>query len=400
MKKQIVIALMLLPFFASAQEVAVREAKQDGVDTYRIPGIAKSKKGTLLAIWDNRIENARDLQGDIDIGMRRSKDGGKSWLPLQTVLDMGEWGGLPQKFNGVSDGSVLVDERSGRIWVAGLWMHGVLDKDGKWIKGLTKESKEWQHQWRGKGSQSGVSPYETSQFLLTYSDDDGLSWSEPINITESTKRKEWWLFAPAPGNGITLKDGTLVFPTQGRDSLGVPFSNITYSKDGGKSWITSNAAYTNTTECGVVELSDGSLMLNMRDSRNDKDKSDTNGRAVFTTKDLGQTWIEHQSSHGTLIESVCMGSLYKHNYGKGKSILLFCNPATKTGRHNMRLKYSLDEGKTWSEGLLLDEGDSYGYSSITSVDKDTIGVLWEGSRSQMAFRAVSLKELLGVDYKK
>ncbi|MEG1649378.1 MAG: sialidase family protein, partial [Rikenellaceae bacterium] len=103
------------------------------------------------------------------------------------------------------------------------------------------------------------------------------------------------------------------------------------------------------------------------------------------------------SSHGALIESVCMGSLHKHNYGKGKSVLLFCNPATKVGRHNMRLRYSLDQGNTWSSGLLLDEGESYGYSCITSIDKNTIGVLWEGSRSQMAFRRVTLKELFKKD---
>lgn len=394
--KIFIFGLFLLPLIVSAQEIALRSAKQDGVNTYRIPGISTSKKGVLLAVWDNRNLVSSDLQGDIDIGMCRSFDGGKSWLPLQVILDMGCWGDLPQKFNGVSDGSVLVDQRSGRIWVSGLWMHGVLDSEGKWIEGLKDDSKVWQHQWRDRGSQCGFSPYETSQFLLTYSDDDGATWSEPINITQTTKRKEWWLFAPAPGNGITLKDGTLVFPSQGRDSVGVPFSNITYSKDRGKTWLTSNPASTNTTECAVVQLSDGSLMLNMRDNRNATDTSDTNGRAVFLTDDLGQTWREHPSSHNALIESVCMGSLYKHYYAKNKFILLFCNPATKTGRHNMRLKYSLDEGNTWSEGFLLDEGESFGYSSITSIDKNTIGVLWEGSRAQMSFRSVTLQEL-GLD---
>ncbi|MEG1650008.1 MAG: sialidase family protein, partial [Rikenellaceae bacterium] len=279
--KKLLILLFFIPSLVFGQEIALRDAKQDNVDTYRIPGISTSVKGTLLAIWDNRIDNSRDLQGDIDIGMCRSKDGGRSWLPLQTVLDMGTWGGLPQKFNGVSDASILVDENSGRIWVAGLWMHGVLDKDGKWIKGLTKDSQNWQHQWRARGSQSGLSPYETSQFLLAYSDDDGDSWSDPINITSSVKRRQWWLAAPAPGRGITLTDGTLVFPSQGRDSVGETFSNIIYSKDGGKTWSSSNAASTNTTECAVVQLNDGSLMLNMRDNRNAKDKSNTNGRAVF-----------------------------------------------------------------------------------------------------------------------
>lgn len=383
-----------MPLMATAQEVALRTAGQDGVDTYRIPGLATSNQGTLLAIWDNRIESARDLQGDVNIGLCRSKDGGKTWLPLQTVLDMGEWGGLPEKFNGVSDACILVDKKSGRIWVAGLWMHGVLDKDGKWIEGLTKESKEWRHQWVGKASQPGLSPGETCQFLLAYSDDDGQTWSAPINITDQTKRREWWLFAPAPGQGITMEDGTLVFPTQGRDSVGMCFSNITYSRDRGQTWTTSNPSYTNTTECAVVELSDGSLMLNMRDNRNNKEKGDKNGRAVFVTSDMGNTWSEHESSHGALIESVCMASLHKHSYGKGKSVLLFCNPATKSGRFNMTLKASTDDGRSWSNGILLDEGESYGYSCITSIDKNTIGVLWEGSRSQMTFKRINIKDIL------
>lgn len=370
----------------------MRNAGDDGINTYRIPGITTSKKGTLLAIWDNRINSAGDLQGNIDIGLRRSKDGGKTWLPLQVVLDMGEWGSLPQKFNGVSDASITVDRKSGRIWVAGLWMHGVLDKDGQWIEGLTEESKNWEHQWLSKGSQSGLEPKQTCQFLMAYSDDDGETWSEPINITKETKRPEWWLFAPAPGAGITMKDGTIALPTQGRDSEGVPFSNITYSKDGGKTWVTSNPATTNTTECAVVELSDGTLMLNMRDNRNSKEKGDNNGRAIYTSKDMGETWQRHETSNSALIEPVCMASLHKHVY-KGKTILFFTNPATKSGRYNMTLKYSLDEGMTWKEAMVLDEGHSYGYSCITSIDKNTIGVLWEGSRSQMAFRAIDIKDL-------
>lgn len=122
---------------------------------------------------------------------------------------MGEYGGLPEKFNGVSDPCLLVDTQTGRIWIAALWMHGVLDSNGKFIEGLTENSDEWQHQWAGRGSQSGYSPHQTSQFILAYSDNDGLDWSEPINITH-TKPEHWWLYAPAPGQGITMSDGTLV----------------------------------------------------------------------------------------------------------------------------------------------------------------------------------------------
>ncbi len=78
---------------------------------------------------------------------------------------------------------------------------------------MTEDSTRWIHQWQAKGSQPGFGVKETSQFLITKSTDDGLTWSEPVNKT-LLKEKEWWLFAPAPGHGITLSDGTLVFPTQ------------------------------------------------------------------------------------------------------------------------------------------------------------------------------------------
>lgn len=379
--------------------VAVRTFKKDNIHTSRIPGIATSKKKTLLAIYDARYEKSRDLQGNIDIALNRSFDGGQTWQPTQIVLDQKNWGNLPEKFNGVSDACILVDDQSGTIYVAGLWMYGVLDKNtGKWIDNLSKKSTTWNHQWISRGSQPGTDIKETCQFLITKSTDDGQTWSEPQNITQQTKKAEWWLYAPAPGHGITLKDGTLVFPTQGRDSLGVPFSNITYSKDGGKTWTASKAAYSNTTECMVVELNDGSIMLNMRDNRNGRNAS-VNGRRICTTHDMGETWTEHPTSRKALIEPTCMASLHKHLYNKkkeSKSILLFCNPESYNARNKMTLKVSFDDGKTWpsTHKILLDEWNGFGYSCITSVDEETIGVLYESSQAQIVFQQISLQDLL------
>ena len=377
--------------------VALRQHGQDGVHTSRIPGLATSKKGTLMAIYDARYESARDLQGHMDIALNRSFDGGRTWEPMQVVLDRKEWGGMPEKYNGVSDACILVDDRTGDIYVAGLWMHGLLDAEtGKWVEGLTADSTRWLHQWRAKGSQPGFGVKETSQFLITKSSDDGLTWSEPINIT-SVKKKEWWLFAPAPGQGITMTDGTLVFPSQGRDENGTSFSNITWSKDGGKTWKTSNPATKNTTECAVVELQDGSLMLNMRDNRN-RGNEEVNGRSVFVTSDLGETWKEHPTSRKALIEPTCMASLHTHRYmedGVEKSLLLFVNPASTSKRNNITLKVSYDGGNTWPEEkqILLDEYSGRGYSCITSVNDSTLGILYESSQADMAFQTVSLKEI-------
>lgn len=379
--------------------VALRQAKQDGVNTSRIPGLATAKDGTLLVLYDARWESSRDLQGDIDIAMNRSKDGGQSWLPMQIVLNMKEWGGLPEKYNGVSDGSVLVNEKNGDIFVAGLWMHGVLDRiTGKWIEGMTKDSTRWMHQWVGRGSQPGLGVKETSQFMIVKSVDNGKTWSKPVNITSATKHPEWWLYAPAPGHGITMNDGTLVFPTQGRDKNGKTFSNITYSKDGGKTWTASNPAYDDVTECMVVQLSDGSLMLNMRDNRNGGNK-ETNGRRVCVTHDLGQTWKEHSTSHKVLTEPTCMASIHKHVYtekGKQKHILVFMNPNNYESRNHFTVKVSFDDGMSWPEKywIELDEGSGFGYSCITSIDEHTLGFVYEGSQSQLVFQQLKLEELI------
>lgn len=379
--------------------VPLRKPKQDGVNTSRIPGLATSGKGTLLAIYDARWDSGRDLQGDMDIALSRSEDGGKTWMPMQRVLDMKEWGGLPEKYNGVSDACILCDEKTGTVYVAGLWMHGILDgKTGKWVEGLNEDSTRWIHQWFARGSQPGIGVKQTSQFLITKSTDDGKTWSEPVNITPDTKRKDWWLFAPAPGHGITLKDGTLVFPTQGRDKNGLSFSNITYSKDGGKTWTTSNPAYSNTTECMAVQLDNGDIMLNMRDNRNRGVKS-PNGRRICVSSDLGKTWREHPASYSVLTEPTCMASVHKHVYhdekGNKKSLLAFFNPNSYDERNRLTLKLSFDDGNTWPEKywLMLDEWGGAGYSCITSIDEETLGIVYEGSGAHLIFQQIKLCEL-------
>ena len=380
--------------------IALRQHNQDSVHTYRIPGLSTAKDGSLLAIYDVRRESARDLQGNIDIGLSRSTDGGNTWLPMQIAIDMGTWGGLPEKFNGVSDANVLVDKNTGAIFIAGLWMHGVLSEEGKWVEGLTDTSTNWNHQWRNKGSQPGFDEKHTAQFMIVKSEDNGKTWSRPVNLTQQGKQEAWWLWAPAPGAGITLHDGTLVFPTQGRDKSGKAFSNITYSKDGGATWHTSNrASKESTTENMAVELSDGTVMLNMRCNKNKTDTGDTNGRVIAITHNLGEDWTEHPTSRGALHEPVCMASMLRHEYmvkGKKKSILLFANPDSKTLRHHMTIKVSYDDGATWQTNrkVLLDEWKSRGYSCMTSIDAETIGIVYESSQCDLVFQQVKIKELI------
>jgi len=341
--------------------------------TTRIPGIAKTNKGTLLAVYDLRYNSAKDLQEHMDIGLSRSTDGGQSWEKPRPIMDMVEFGGKPQKENGCSDPNILVDPATGRVFVTAVWTHG----------------KPGTHQWVGKGSEPGFGIHQTSQFMMVTSDDDGKTWSKPKNLTKELKKEEWHLFAPAPGNGIALKDGILVMPTQGRDATGKPFSNITYSKNGGKTWTVSEPARSDTTECAVVQLSDGSLMLNMRDNRNRRNKSSSNGRAVAVTSDLGRTWKKHSSDHGALPEPTCMASLIRH-----EKMLLFSNPNNRFQRSHITIQVSLDDGVTWSKKLLLDEGKGRGYSSLVMVDDKTVGILYESSRANLVFQKVPLSELL------
>ena len=357
--------------------VIIHRQGQFNCHTTRIPGIARTNDGTLLAVYDLRYNSRKDLQEHIDIGLSRSTDGGKTWEEPRPIMDMGQFGGLPQNQNGCSDPNILVDTQTGEIFVSAVW---TLGKPGT-------------HQWVGKGSEPGLEPETSSQFLVVRSTDDGVSWSKPENWTAKLKRPEWYLFAPAPGNGITTSDGTLVMPSQGRDENGLPFSNLIWSRDHGKNWTVSRPARTNTTECAVAELSSGMLMLNMRDNRNRSDKSETNGRAVSVTSNLGEAWTIHSSDHGALPEPVCMASLISHKLDDGSRVLFFSNPNSKTTRKNMTVRVSLDDGKSWPEDrqILLDRRGG-AYSSLVIVDDETLGILYESSRANLVFQIIPLKD--------
>lgn len=359
--------------------VALRQAGDDGVHTYRIPALATTSRGTLLCAYDIRRRSARDLQGDIDVGLSRSSDGGQNWEPMRVILDMGTYGGLPEEQNGVGDPGLVVDPHTGEIFVFALWVHG---KPGK-------------HQWQGDGSEPGFEIGQTAQFMVTRSTDDGLTWSAPENLTRHVKREEWLLFAPSPQQGIALRDGTLVMPVQGRDSQG-PFATIMQSADHGRSWQVAPRAYSGGNECQAAELGDGTLMLNIR---NDEKKR----RAVMVSRDRGQTWQPHATHEQTLIEPTCNGSLYRWTVPNGLSkagnpappLLLFANPQHQRKRIRHTILVSRDDGLTWpDEGrLLLDEGQGFGYPSLSRVDDDHVGIVYEGSQAHLVFQWISRREL-------
>lgn len=351
---------------------ALRLAGEDQIHTYRIPGIAQTDKGTLIAVYDNRYNKSGDLPGNIDVGMSRSTDGGKTWEPMKVIMDMGE----PHENNGIGDPTVLFDPATKTIWVAALWSKG--------NRSIA-------------GSEPGLSPDESGQFVLVSSRDDGLTWSAPYNITAQVKNPRWHIYFNGPGSGIVMADGTLVFPSQYWDESkkpGMPHSSVIYSKDHGKTWHSGVGAKRNTTESQVVETTPGTLMLNMRDNRG-------LFRSVATTTDLGKTWREHPTSYSALPDPICMASIIKASVrlkGEMKDVLFFSNvnmSSVEHSRKNMTVKASLDLGETWQPAhqLLLDERYCYGYSSLTRIDEKTIGILYEG-RGDLFFMRIPVTAVL------
>lgn len=367
--------------FATARQrigVALRRHQDDGVHTYRIPALTTSAKGTLLAVYDMRRRAGRDLQEDIDIGLSRSVDGGRTWESPRVIMDMGTYGGLPQEQNGCSDPGILVDRQTGEIFCFALWMNG---KPGK-------------HQWVEDGSEPGFEIGKAAQFMMVRSSDDGRTWTPPENLTRQLKQESWWLLAPAPQAGICLADGTLVMPIQGREGREplATFATIMISRDHGRSWTVGKPGYQGGNECQAAPLPDGSIMLNVR---NDRERY----RAVVVTSDLGQTWQPHATSRNTLIEPNCNGSLMRVDYerdGKQQRVLVFANPHSQQGRTHHTVQVSFDDGRTWpdSHHWLLDEGRGAGYPSLTRVDADHIGIVYEGSQAHLVFEKLSLIDLL------
>ena len=354
--------------------VGVRHAGDDGSNAFRIPGLVTSRKGTLLGVYDVRYNSSVDLQEHVDIGLSRSTNGGQTWEKMRIPMSFGQTDGLPSAQNGVGDPSILVDNQTGTIWIVAAWTHGMGNQRAWW------------------SSHPGMTQNETAQLMMVRSDDDGKTWSTPINVTSQVKDPSWYFLLQGPGSGISMKDGTLVFPIQFIDSTRVPNAGIMYSKDHGTTWKLHNLARTNTTESQVAEIEPGVLMLNMRDNRG-------GSRAVSITKDLGKTWTEHASSRSALPESVCQASLIhvdaKDNI-TGKDLLLFSNPNVTKGRYNTTIKVSFDGGNTWPEEnqLLLDEGENWGYSCLTMIDRETVGILYESSVAHITFQAIKLNDII------
>jgi len=346
-----------------------------GYNRYRIPSLIVTKQGTLLAFCEGRT--AGDA-GDIDTLVRRSEDGGTTWAKYQVVWSDGS--------NTCGNPCPVVDHSTGRIYLLSTWNLGT-DHESRIID------------WKSKDVRH---PY------ICYSDDDGKNWSKPVCISDSARLDDWRWYATGPGIGIQITRGKyadrLVIPanhsyTEARDGVfrknnkyGYG-SHVIYSDDHGSTWQISETITPGCNESQVVELSGGSLMMNMR-SYNRKQC-----RAVSISKDGGNSWSEI-THDPTLIEPVCQASTitYNHSRNRNNSLVLFSNPADKKSRIRMTVRLSYDDGRMWPASRILHDGPA-AYSSLAVLPDGEIACFYEGGEKNpyesMIFEKFTLGWLTG-----
>jgi len=345
MKKLIYVFIVLSVTLVNAQEKEHKIAEgvivyqdlfntsmQEGVKCYRIPSIVTAPNGDLIASIDERVPHCGDLKWskNINIIVRRSSDNGKTWSEIETVVDFPEG-------QSASDPSMIVDKQTNEVFLFYNFMDLDKEKDVYYLH-------------------------------VVKSTDNGKTWSKPIDITSQISKKEWhsdFKFITS-GRGIQTSEGkllhTLVNLNNGMHVFG--------SDDHGKSWYLIDTAIIPGDESKIVELADGTLMINSRVNK-------AGLRYVHTSKDGGKTW--ESKSDPQLIDPSCNASIIRYtsvNDGYKKNRLLFSNAKMTKGRSNMTVRISYDEGKTWSEGKTIYTGGS-AYSSLTVLENGDIGLFFE-----------------------
>jgi len=344
------------------RQVNVFTSGTDGYHTFRIPALVTAKDGTVLAFCEGR-KNAGSDTGDIDIVLKRSFDGGRIWQPMQVIWDDGD--------NVCGNPCPVVDGETGAIWL--LLTHNL-----------------------GRDSEPGIidgTSEGTRTVWVMKSDDAGATWSEPREITASTKKKNWTWYATGPGVGIRHSDGRLVIPCDHIVAETKVFgSHVIWSDDHGATWRLGGSVEPRSNECQVVELSDTRLLLNMRNY------SGNNRRAVSYSADRGATWTE-RTFDDTLVEPVCQASILRYTCAEchAKSRILFSNPAD-TKRVNMTVRMSYDECGSWAVSKTLYPGPS-AYSCLGRLKDGSICCLYERGEEHayevITFAAFNLAWLTG-----
>lgn len=327
--------------------VDVFKNNTDGYSCFRIPAVTLTKKGTVLAFAEGRKNGCSDT-GNIDLVLRRSTDGGKTWGDLITVWDDGE--------NVCGNPAPVVDKKTGRIFLICCWNLG---EDHEYMI-YDQKSKD------------------TRRVYSIYSDDDGRTWSKPQDITPTVKRTDWTWYATGPCHGIQLqnkkyKNRLVVSANHVTAGTKAFHSQVIYSDDAGKTWQLGGViTEPGGNESSIVELENGNLMLNMRNYNRKAGIC----RSFAISTDGGVTFGAVQYAP-ELIEPVCQGSIINYTRkGKLTSCLLFSNPASANKREGLTIKMSNDSGKSWPLSYVVFPGPA-AYSDLVILPTRKIGILYE-----------------------
>lgn len=357
----------------------------EGFKSFRIPAIVKASNGDLLAFAEGRVAGSGDF-GDIDIVMKRSQDGGKSWSAIQTVAAYDNLqAGNPAP---VIDNTDPAYPR-GRLFL--------FYNTGNNHENEVRKGKGLREVW-----------YKTST-------DQGKTWSEPVNITLMTHRpnqpkvnpkynfkEDWRSYANTPGHAMQFTTGKF----KGRiyiaanHSAGDPKPKSTdyqahgfYSDDHGKTFrISEDISFEGSNEATAAEISGGRLLFNSRNQ-----KGDVKARIVAVSSDGGAKWDTTYFDHN-LPDPVCEGSILTIGRSKTGNILAFSNAADTQKRDNLTLRISFDDGKTWAKSYLIDkstnnEEDFTAYSDLVQTGKNSVGVLYErNDYKSISFKIMNWKK--------
>lgn len=348
------------------------EAQQGGYATYRIPAIVATAKGVVLAFCEARKSGRGDWCA-IDILMRRSPDGGQTWEPPQKIsrvqnvaknpvaLQQGLAGANEITFNNPAP---IVDRQTGAIH----FLHCA----------------------------------EYARCFYMRSDDEGLTWSEPVEITATFEafrpEYDWKVIATGPGHGIQLRNGRLMVPIWMSTGTGghahrPSCVSVIYSDDHGQTWqrgeivVDHSDETPNPSETVALELADGRVMLNIRS------ESKRNRRLIALSAD-GATGWSRPIFDEELFEPVCFASLIRltQQPAQGQNRILFANPDSQHSdrpplnwgawpRENLTVKLSYDEGQTWPVSKVLDSGVA-GYSDLAVGTEGLIYLFYEGGSAE------------------
>lgn len=344
-------------------------AGMNGVTLYRIPGVVVTPRGTVLAYCEART-NTRADWGEIEVHLRRSTDGGKSWETPQRIAHRGpRIEGNPRnpeagrREQTVNNPVAIVDRTSGEI----AFLYCI----------------------------------NYARCFSIRSADDGVTWSDPVEVTATfepfRQRYDWKVIATGPGHGIQLRSGRMVVPiwlAYGKTGDHAPSAAGTiYSDDAGRTWQAGEIAVPNEGEFGdpnetmLTELSDGRVMLISRSV------SKPNRKLITIGPDGASGW-EPSHFHDQLWEPICMASVISHPSQPGT--LLFSNPhrlaidkngqevpAGRGKRENLTIKLSRDDGRTWPRQRTLEAGPS-AYSDLAVLPDGTVLCLYEGANAIVA----------------